>query len=105
MNFFGPLVEAEGADIKVTGKRETMEELRAETKEGEENVGDANAVTADGEGEENGDENDKEGKADEDEETKKLPKYSPGIPVGKEKIISTRNAPQGARKLFNKNVI
>ena len=64
-----------------------MDELQAETKEGEgatETTNDGTAVV-NGEGEENGDENDKEGKGDEDEDAKKLPKYSPGIPVGKEK--------------------
>lgn len=71
------LVEAEGVDIKVSGKRETMEELKVKAEDGE---------AGDGDGEENGEENekdgDKDGKADDDEESKKLPKYSPGIPVG-----------------------
>lgn len=81
-------IEAEGADIKVVGKRETMEELQIEQKDGgEETGGNASALNLDGEGDENCDENDKDGKGDEDEETKKLPKYSPGIPVGETFVI------------------
>ncbi|XP_065214941.1 zinc finger protein on ecdysone puffs-like isoform X2 [Planococcus citri] len=82
-------IEAEGADIKVTGKRETLEELRGDTKEVEgDAVGNSSATAADGEGEDNADENDKEGKAEDDEEAKKLPKYSPGIPVGENFVVN-----------------
>lgn len=50
-----------------------MDELKSEAKDGE---------AAEGDGEENGEDNEKDGKTEEDDEAKKLPKYSPGIPVG-----------------------
>ncbi|XP_065201357.1 zinc finger protein on ecdysone puffs-like isoform X2 [Planococcus citri] len=81
-------IEAEGADIKVSGKRETLEELQGGTKEVEgDAVGNNSVTAADGEGEDNVDENDKEGKAEDDEEAKKLPKYSAGIPVGENFVV------------------
>lgn len=60
----------ENIELKVVGKRDTLDELQAEKCEG----------VIDGE------ENDKnetnEDKTEEEEEYKKLPKYSPGVPVG-----------------------
>ncbi len=62
-------METEPIDVKVSSKRETLDEL----KDGEPN-------DAPNENEEN--EKDDTEKAEEEEEEKKLPKYSPGIPVG-----------------------
>lgn len=67
------IVEAEGIDIKVSGKRETLDELKGDQADGTVNEGEENDK----------EENEKDDKGEDDDENKKLPKYSPGIPVGK----------------------
>lgn len=57
--------------MKVTGKRESLDELKDEKPDLGPKESDDNAK-----------DEDKEEKTEEDEETKKLPKYSPGVPVG-----------------------
>ena len=68
--------DMENIELKVVGKRDSLNELQAEKCEVE-------GATNDGENEKN---ETNEEKTEEDDEYKKLPKYSPGVPVGKSSL-------------------